>query len=79
MSIEYRAMIIVGLPCEDIDNQDLLDDGVDQYDDLAGFVYMKADGYRELNIDDAEIARLKRDFFEVTGQEAKVFLNLWSF
>lgn len=86
MSTEYRAAIVVGLPRDEIDNQDLIDDDDLEIfppyydggaDGLAGLEYADTPDYRarEIEIDVARLEELKKEFRELTGQEPKVYLT----
>ena len=85
MSIDTRASIVIGLPCEEVDPQ-LLDDGaLDTFDPmydggeyaLAGFSFLTTRCYEaeEITWDAVKIGELMRKFRELTGKEAKVWLT----
>lgn len=86
MSIEYSARIIIGLPCDEIiDKSCLNDDDFVQcplyYDAtcgnmIVGILYSETDAYsaEELTWDESIIKANFSYFFEVTGQQPKIWL-----
>lgn len=86
MGIDTSSAIFVGLPRDEIENQELIEnEDVEQcspyYDgyeaSLAGFFYLNSGDYSasEININLQHIEDLKAQFKEVTGQDAKVWLT----
>lgn len=88
MSVEYAAKIVVGLPRGEITNKELIDDdeievcspyydGGGSKDAIAGLTYQESDDFSptELKYDPVKIEKLKDQFFELTGQKAKVYLS----
>lgn len=86
MGIQYSAKIIVGLPCDEILDKSCLDDenfercplyydaGCDNM--IVGMPLWETDSYsaEEIEWDDETICHYKEYFFEVTGQEPKIWL-----
>lgn len=86
MGVEYNARIVVGLPCDEIIDKSCLNDDdfvtcplhFDAACDnmIVGVLYMETDEYsaEELVWDEEIIQQQKEYFFEVTGQQPKVWL-----
>jgi len=95
MGIDYRAAIFVGLPRGEIKNEKIGEmieggeieicppyyDGTGDNGAIAGFEYAGSRTYEatELQWDPEQVAKLKADFFEKFGQEAKVYLSPYGY
>ena len=92
MGQSYAAKIVVGLPRGEINNQDLINedeievcspyyDGGGDKDAIAGLTYQETDTYSsaELKYDLGKINDLKEQFFELTGQKARVYLSTYGY
>lgn len=91
MGVDYQAAIIVGLPRKEIELEDLQDkiddgdletcapyyDGDSDDDAIVGHMYKKSRCYSpvEFEWDQVAIDKLKADFKETTGQDAKVWIS----
>ena len=91
MSCEYSAVLLVGLPCDEIyfDITDFLEDNgcnvfscyYDSRNNVGGFVIKRSPDYWFSEIDletlSDKIEKAKKDFFELTGQEGKLILTTY--
>lgn len=88
MGIDYKASIFVGLPRKEITNNQLIEneelevcppyyDGDSDENAICGFSYLESPTYGavELKIDRNVVDELKAKFFDLTGQNARVWLS----
>jgi hypothetical protein len=87
MGIEYSAVLIVGLPRGDIEDQEVIDDeleavaarydGDGEDDAIAGIVIVDSGDYqaKEITFDQAKVDAAKEKFRKLTGQEGKLYLT----
>jgi hypothetical protein len=84
MSIQYSAKIMVGLPRDEIENEDVIDDLVQAapyYDGgdeaIVGICVVNSGCYqaKEFTLDQATIDAAKANFKEQTGQDGKLYLT----
>jgi hypothetical protein len=88
MGMSIFAAVWVGLPRQDIENQELLEDeslescpphydGNSADDAIAGFELLRSPSHLgcELSFDQSKVEELKVQFKELTGQDAKVWLS----
>ncbi len=91
MSIYSAAVIVVGLPYEEVfelDNfEDLIDmgklqsfpyyyDGGGEDDSIVGLVYQETEDSIEVDWNTEKIAKLSKQFKKLTGHDAKTFLTM---
>lgn len=87
MGVEYSAKIVVGLPYDELENKELLDDEVirvfrpyydaDIDDCLVGLTYASTPdyGYEEFEYNPLKVVSLLEAFKAITGQDGEVFLT----
>lgn len=88
MGMSIFAAVWVGLPRQNIEKQELLEDeslevcpphydGNGADDAIAGFELLRSPNYlaREFSFDQSRCDELKKKFKEITGQDAKVWLS----
>jgi hypothetical protein len=88
MGMSIFAAVWVGLPRQDIENEELLEDeslevcpphydGNSDDDAIAGFELQRSPSHLgcELSFDQSKVEELKVQFKELTGQDAKVWLS----
>ena len=88
MGVDYQASIFVGLPRKEITNEQLIEDeklevcppyydGDSDENAICGFPVQESPTYGavELKIDRNVIDELKAKFWDITGQDARVWLS----
>ena len=89
MGIDYRAVVVVGLPRDQFievehflewaedKGLDICPVSYDSGDGIVGLVYAKSPDYwySEFTYDPQRVAEMKQEFKDSTGMEAKVYLS----
>ncbi len=94
MSVECEAVIVVGLQNSALEQEEigelLYDEKLQQYSPYAdgeedenaivGLLVFRSGEFDaiELEWDESKIAELKKQFFDLTGKEAKIYLSPWN-